>query len=114
MSEYMCEGMLEDVGGLLAKIEHRRIKIKDLNWRNLQQEKRIKELEGWNQGLNTVNEKLLDRAKRAEKQLEKVRGLPRCYFIPDEIDGTACVSAVETTVGGYVLAESIKAIIKED
>lgn len=45
MSEYMCEGMLEDVGGLLAKIEHRRIKIKDLNWRNLQQEKRIKELE---------------------------------------------------------------------
>ena len=34
---------------------------------------RIEELEGWNQGLNTVNEKLLDRAKRAEAQLDKVR-----------------------------------------
>ena len=32
-------------------------------------QQRIAELKKWNQGLNSVNEKLLDRAKRAEAQL---------------------------------------------
>ena len=47
--------------------------------RNDIHKKRIAELEKWNQGLNTVNEKLLDRAKRAENKLDAVKAIREQY-----------------------------------
>lgn len=50
-------------------------------------------------------------AKNLEDKLAEIAELDTCYFIPDEIDGEPCVTAVPTMTAGYVLYDSIKAIM---